>query len=256
MGLGKGQRILRRQDLRLDLEEGEQVIEIERLARRGGEARQQPFEKIAQAPERAREEREIADRELAGQRAPRDVGIGQVVADGADRGEQAAPAGAPHAPACDWPHRRRWPGVTIAIDQEAVEAEDLHFLGGLDAGRGLPHVVDLAPLRRAAEIERIALRVEMRLAEEGRHQRQKKQERSATAHRGSGRRRSLPPSRCPAPGRTSAPSASSARWSGGARARAGPGTRRLRNLPGRALPHAPSGGRSRHWSPVPKAGCR
>ena len=64
----------------------------------------------------------------------------------------------------------------IAIDQEAVETEDLHFLGGFDAGGSLPHIVEFAPLRRAAVIERIALRVEMRLADEGRHQRHKQKD--------------------------------------------------------------------------------
>ena len=44
----------------------------------------------------------------------------------------------------------------IAIDQKAVETEDLHFLGGFDAGGGLPHIVEFAPLRRAAVVERIA----------------------------------------------------------------------------------------------------
>ena len=156
-------------DLRLDLEEREQVVEVERLAGDGREARQQPFEKIAQPAERAGEERQVADGELAGQRAPHDVGIGEVVADGADRGEHAAPAGAPQRqPAIGRVDVRRQ--AAIAVDQEAVEAEDLHFLGRLDARRRLPHVVELAPLGRAQIVERIALRVEMRLAEERRHQ--------------------------------------------------------------------------------------
>ena len=68
--------------------------------------------------------------------------------------------------------RRR---AAVALDQEAIEAEDLHFLRGLDAGRGLAHVVELAPLRRAGEVERVALRVEVRLAEERRDQRQQQQ---------------------------------------------------------------------------------
>ena len=94
---GKRPRILGRQDLRPHLEEGEEIVEIERLARRRREARQQPLQKGAQAAERAGEKGEVADREVARQRAPGDVGIGEVVADGADRGEQAAPARAPHA---------------------------------------------------------------------------------------------------------------------------------------------------------------
>ena len=94
IGCGNGSG-LSGEGFRFDLEEGEQVVEIEGLARRAGEARQKSFEKRAQAPERAGQKGEIADRERARQRAPDDVGIGQIVADGADRGEQAAPAGAP-----------------------------------------------------------------------------------------------------------------------------------------------------------------
>ena len=151
------------------LKKGEKIVEIECLARRGRKACKKPFKKIAQPPERAREERKIANREFARQRAPRDIGIGEVIAHRADCGEQPAPACAPHRQ----PAIGRIEGggkLQIAVNQESVEAEDFHFLGGFDAGRRLPHVIHFAPLRRAAEIERIALRVEMRLAEEGRHQ--------------------------------------------------------------------------------------
>ena len=64
----------------------------------------------------------------------------------------------------------------VVVDQEAVEAEYLHFLGGLDAGRGLAHIVEFATLRRVGEVERIGLRVEMRLAQEHRHQRHQQQD--------------------------------------------------------------------------------
>ena len=56
-----------------------------------------------------------------------------------------------------------------------MEIEDLHFLGGFNAGRRLPHIIHFAPLRRAPEIQRITLRVEMRFAEEGRHQGEKQE---------------------------------------------------------------------------------
>ncbi len=46
------------------------------------------------AAERAGQERQVTDREFAGQGAPGDVGVGEVVADRADRREQRAPAGA------------------------------------------------------------------------------------------------------------------------------------------------------------------
>ena len=48
---------------------------------------QQTLEQGAQAPERAGEEGEVADRELPLQRAPDDIGVGDVVADRPDRGE-------------------------------------------------------------------------------------------------------------------------------------------------------------------------
>ena len=63
----------------------------------------------------------------------------------------------------------------VALDQERVEAEDLHFLRGLDARAGLAHVVELAPLGRARVVERVALRVEVRLADERRHERDREQ---------------------------------------------------------------------------------
>ena len=161
-------------NFRADLEEGEEVVEIERLTGHRGEAAQQRFEQGAQAAERARKEGEIADREFAGQRAPGDVGVGEVVADRADGGEQPAPAGTAQRQApVGLVERGR--EAAIAIDQEVVEAEDLHFLGGLGAGRGLADIVELAPFGRAAEIERIALGVEMRLAEKGGHQRHQQQ---------------------------------------------------------------------------------
>src|SRR6185436_578302 len=52
-----------------------------------------------------------------------------------------------------------------------VQPEDLDFLCGLDARARLTDVVELAPLRGAAEVERVALRVEVRLADEGRDER-------------------------------------------------------------------------------------
>ena len=61
------------------------------------------------------------------------------------------------------------------LDQEAVQAEYLHFLRGLDTGRGLAHVVEFAPFRCPPVVERVSLGVEMRLAQECRHQRGQQQ---------------------------------------------------------------------------------
>ena len=99
------------------------------------------------------------------QRAPDDVGVRDVVGDRADRRQHAAPARAAHRDAAIRVEEARGERA-VALDQEAVEAEDLHFLRRLGAGAGLPHVVELAPLGRAGEVERIALRVEVRLADE------------------------------------------------------------------------------------------
>ena len=144
-----GQRtgILRRQDPGLHLEEREEVVEIERLARRRREAHQQRFQKGAQAAERGGEKAEIADGEFALQGAPHDIGVGQVVARGADGREHAAPA----RPAQRDRAVGRIEGLgqpPVVIDQETVEAEDLHFLGGLDAGRRQAYIVEFATLRR------------------------------------------------------------------------------------------------------------
>ena len=163
-------------DLRLDLEEREQIVEVERLAGDGRKAGQEPFEKIAQPAKRAGQERQVADGELAGQRAPHDVGIGEVVADGAHGGEHAAPAGASQRqPAIGRVRLRRQPA--IAVDQKAIEAENLDFLGRLGARRRLPNVVELTALGRAQIVERIALRVEVRFAEESRESRRRIKER-------------------------------------------------------------------------------
>ena len=173
-GDGHRPRIRRGDDLGLDLEEREEVVEVEGLARHLREADEEPLEQVAQPAERAGQEGEVADREVAAQRAPGDERVGHVVADGADGGEQAAPARAAGGQAAVG-------GVeglgqrAVALDEERVQAEDLHFLRGLDAGPGLADVVELAPLRRPRVVERVALRVEVRLAEERGHERQHQQ---------------------------------------------------------------------------------
>src|SRR5690606_30762413 len=70
------QRIRGRTDLRFDLEEREQVVEIQRLAGGLRETDQQVLEQVAQAPERTGEKREVADAEIAAHRAPRDDRVG------------------------------------------------------------------------------------------------------------------------------------------------------------------------------------
>src|SRR6185312_14895878 len=117
-------------------------------------------------------ESQVANRKFSRQGAPCDVGVGEIVADGANRGEQSSPAGAP----------QRQPSIgrvkigrqtDVSIDQKSVEAEDFHFLGGFNTGGGLPDIVEFAPLRGADEIKRIALGVEMRLADKRRNEGQK-----------------------------------------------------------------------------------
>ena len=162
---GKWPRIRRRNDFRLDLEERKQVVEVERLARDLRESHEQVLQQVPQASEGACEEREIANGKVAVERAPYDVGVGDIVGNGADRGEQASPACAPQRDSAIGLEEARGQRA-VALDQEGVQAEDLHFLGRLRARARLPHVIELAPLRRAGVVERIALRVEMRLADE------------------------------------------------------------------------------------------
>src|SRR6185312_7545349 len=72
---GERQRAGLAADLGLDLEEREEVVEVERLPGDAGKADQESFEQRAQPPERPREERQVADRERAVQRAQDDVRI-------------------------------------------------------------------------------------------------------------------------------------------------------------------------------------
>ena len=104
------------------------------------------------------------------ERAPYDVGIRDVVGDGPDRRQQASPAGASHRDPSIGLEQARGQRA-VAFDQEGIEAEDLHFLRRLRAGARLPDVIELAPLLRAGIVERIALCVEMRFADERRHER-------------------------------------------------------------------------------------
>ena len=97
-----------------------------------------------------------------------------MIAGSADRREQPAPP-------CP-PDRQLAVGrvklgreAHVAVDQKGVEPENLHLLGGFDAGGGLPDVIEFAPLRRAAKIERITFGAKMRLAQKGRRQGENKQ---------------------------------------------------------------------------------
>ncbi len=232
-------RIRRRHDLGLDLEERKQIVEVERLARDLREADQQVLQQIAQAPERAGEKRQIADREIAVQRAPHDVRVRDVVGERADRGQHAAPAGAPHRDlpvGCEEARGER----AVALDQERVQAEDLHFLGRFDARAGLPHVIELAPLGRPREVERIALRVEVRLADERRHQRDREQHDQPRCEDEQAGRKADDGDHVLRLAEQLADQARCARRPAGARAPGGPAARCLRSLRGRASRRAPS----------------
>ena len=161
-------------DFRLDLEEGEQVIEVQRLSGHLREPHEQAFQQLPQAAETAREEGEVADREIALHRAPCDVCVGDVVAQRAQRRQQRAPGRAPA-------RQLAVGGVELvrqfaeAGDEEAVEVEDLHLFRRFHARAHLADVFELATFRRPLEIQRIAQRIEMRLADEGGNQRHRQQ---------------------------------------------------------------------------------
>jgi hypothetical protein len=57
-----------------------------------------------------------------------------------------------------------------------VQVVDLHFLGRFHTGTELAQVVELAALGRPLEVEAVAGRVEVRFADEGRHQCQRQQQ--------------------------------------------------------------------------------
>src|SRR5690606_6800297 len=114
-----------------------------------------PLKQTTQPPERTRQKGEIADRELARNRAPGDVGVGQVISDRADRREDSAPSGTAYRqPAIGGVEAVR--EASVALDQKAVEPENLDFFGRLHARRRLPQIVEFAPLRRSNMGERIA----------------------------------------------------------------------------------------------------
>src|SRR5258708_5394617 len=139
-------RIRRRGDRGLDLEAREQVVEIQRLPRHARESRQQLLQQPPQAQERSGEAREVADGELAVQRAPDGVSVGEIVGDGAYRGERASPPRAAHRdPAIG--AKEAGGELEVALDEESVQAEALHFLRALRARGHLTHVVELAALR-------------------------------------------------------------------------------------------------------------
>src|ERR1019366_4840290 len=103
------------------------------------------FKQVAQTSEGAREEREIANGKFAMEGAPYYVGIRYVIGNGSDRGEQASPTGASERdPAIGLGEARG--KRTIALDQEGVQAEDLHFLRRFRARARLPDIVELTPL--------------------------------------------------------------------------------------------------------------
>ena len=80
-----------RHDLRLHVEKAEQVIQIQRLCRGGGEAGQQSLQQTAQPQERPGQEGQVANRQGALQRAGDDEGVGRVIAQRSDAGEYPAP---------------------------------------------------------------------------------------------------------------------------------------------------------------------
>ena len=169
------QRPGRRGDSRLDREEGEQVVQVQRLAGDLGEADQQPLQQLPQATEAAGQESQVADGEVAVHRAPGDVGVGHVVAQRAERGEQRPPHG-PSAGEGAVGAEERLGQLAVTGDHVAMEVEDLHLLRGFHARAHLPHVLELAALRRPGEVERVAQGVEVRFADEGRDQRDRQQQ--------------------------------------------------------------------------------
>lgn len=122
----------------MNLEKGEQVIEIKRLTCNLRKTRQHVLEEIAQSSKRSSEKRQITDRELAVQRAPDDIGEGDVIGDGADRGEQASPTGAPRNFSIGIEEAAGECAVTL--DQERIEPEYFDFLGGFRAGSRLSNI--------------------------------------------------------------------------------------------------------------------
>ena len=115
--------------------------------------------------------------------------------------------------------------LAVALDEERVQAEDLHFLRRLDAGPGLAHVVELAPLRRPRVVERVALGVEVRLAEERGHEGEHEQRDEPGRVHGEAGGEARDGHHVLGLAEDLAHAASCGPWSGGARGRAGPAAR-------------------------------
>ena len=175
IGCGNGFGLWRQRDRRLDVEEGKEIVEIERLAGDLGDADQELFEQAVQPEERAGEEGKVAERELAVDGAPDDVGVGAVIGHVGERRKKPAPDGA----------LGRQPAVVLhdgvgkpleTPDQKRSEAEQLYFLGGLGTGADVAQIFEFAPLRRAHAAEVIGAGVELRLADHGRDERDEQQQ--------------------------------------------------------------------------------
>ena len=132
-GRGERQGVGGRADRRDDVEEREEVIEVGGLGGELREPEQQALEQPAEPEQRAGEEAEVADRDVAAQRPPQDGGIAGVVGQRAQRGEEPAPERAPRRePARLAVHQLGEDGE--AAGEEALQPEELDLLGGLDAG--------------------------------------------------------------------------------------------------------------------------
>jgi hypothetical protein len=132
-------------DARPQRKEVEEILQIQGPVGHRAEAAEDAFEQPPQPGKRAGQEGELAQRNLPGHGAGDDVDVGPVVAGRPHGGEERTPAGAAQ-------HQGFVLAVEVvgqhpeAVDEEAGETENLHFLGRFVAGTGLAQVVELAAL--------------------------------------------------------------------------------------------------------------
>ena len=150
---------------RLHVEEGEQVRQIQALLEHLRQRQEDALDQVAALAERAREERERADREAPQHREIDRHRVGAVVAERADGDEQrrddVAPDREPFVLLVEVVRQ-----LGVPSHEEVRQVEQLDLLRHLVRRARVPQVVEQPPLGSPAEQQRIAQRRVVRLAEE------------------------------------------------------------------------------------------
>ena len=181
MGDGTATAPGRAADPGLEIEEGEQILQIERLLEELGQRQQKPLDQVPALPEGSGEKGQHAKgkgpggRLMPGHGEIDDRDIRPVVPERADQGEQRGDHRAANRQlAVRLVELVRKLGVLPY--QIVGEAKELHFLGGDVARADVAQVVELASFLGPGEEQRVAQRGVMGLAEERRENCQREEQ--------------------------------------------------------------------------------